>query len=88
MQRPELVAMRESRIQGPAGELSAVDHFPAVLTHTNNRQLLALTRYFIAHTYEWPKKPWDDSIKRAESCLAECTRRGVPVDLCGIQKSA
>ena len=88
MNRPKLVNPGMSRTPAPAGALSPVDHFPAVLRHTNHKQLLALTRYHVDRSYDWPKKPWDNSVERAELCLSECTRRGLAIDLWGIQKPA
>ena len=88
MNRPKLVDQGRSKTPAPAGELSPVDHFPEVLKHTNKKQLLALTRYFVDRTNEWPKEPWDDSIERAEMCLTDCTRRGLVIDLWGIQRTA
>ena len=53
----------------------AVDHFPSVLTHLSDRNLIAITRCYLRRAQEDGKSPWDDCAERAAVCRAECARR-------------
>ena len=54
---------------------AAVDHFPGVLKHCNDRQLADLTRACLRRAAEGPESVWDNCLERAAACRAECRRR-------------
>ena len=56
-----------------------VDHFQRVLQHFDDDRLLATTRDYLWHAYAGPCCARKDYVARAESCRAECERRGVTI---------
>jgi len=53
----------------------AIEHLAAMLRHCDNKRLVELTR----RSFDVAKREAGYSLQRAETCLRECQRRGLPL---------